>query len=297
MASYRNSELAPAKVNLALQIIGRLEDGYHELDSLVAFVRHGDVLEAEVTEREDFSLRIEGEFASTIPAGESNLVIKAAELLRVHSGITGGARLILQKNVPVGAGLGGGSADAAATLRLLNRLWGLDFDLDYLAEIGLELGSDVPSCVLSVTTRMQGIGDLLSPLAEFPAGVPCVLAYPGTPLLTGDVYQQLSPEDYSGELPAFPAIEGNFDYWKMWLEYTGNDLQATAQELNASVAPLLECLSKQEGSIFSRMSGSGSACFALFNDVTDAARAKEAVLKAFPNGWALQTEIAGQNVR
>lgn len=291
MTASSNLEQAPAKINLALQILGRRDDGYHELDSLVAFVKDGDLLEGERTDG-PLSLRITGEFSPAIPSLEHNLVIRAAELLRLHTGVQSGARLLLHKRLPVGAGLAGGSADAAAALRLLNRLWELDFTLDELAEMGLELGSDVPACVMGVPTRMQGAGEVLSPLAAFPSDMHCLLAYPGEPLLTADVYRALPQEDYSGELPAFPAIEGDFGYWKMWLEYTRNDLQPTAERLNPTIEPLLQWLAEQPGSAFTRMSGSGSACFALFADEAGAAAAKQAIHQHFPQAWALQTQIA-----
>lgn len=283
-------ELAPAKINLALQIVRRLPNDYHELDSFVVFLKDGDWVEGEKNLDGGISLALEGPFARGIPVYEDNLVLRAAHLLRLKTGVSFGVNLKLQKNIPVGAGLGGGSADAAAVLRLLNRLWELDYTPEILAQLGKELGADVPSCVLKTPLRMQGIGEELSPIAAFPA-TDCVVAYPASPLLTSEVFRALPDKDFSGELPAFPAIAGDITFWKFWLNDTKNDLQKTAETLNPAIKPLLADLKEAEGSLFSRMSGSGSACFSLFIEASQAEAAAQALRSKHPDYWVIRSRI------
>lgn len=285
-------ELAPAKINLALHVIRRLDNNYHELDSLVVFLEHGDTLEAELRDENRITLSIEGPFAEALGHTEENLVLRAANLLRVKSGAAQGVHLRLTKYIPVGAGLGGGSADAAAALRLLNRLWQTDYTLDALAEMAWEIGGDVPACVFGVPVRMQGVGERISPLSDFPSG-DCVVVYPASPLWTADVYRNLRAEDFSGDMPAFPAIEGELPLWLTWLRETTNDLQRAAVDLNGAVANALELLKQQEGSRFIRMSGSGSACFALFDTTEQAENARANIAAKRPEYWVKRTRLAG----
>lgn len=285
-----HSESAPAKLNLALQVLGRQPDGYHALDSLVVFLDYGDVLHGEVEEGNATSLTLSGRFAQSLGDHTDNLVHRAAQLLRVKSGVHAGARLILEKNIPVGAGLGGGSADAAAALRLLNRLWDLDYSIEELAHIGAELGADVPACVLGVPARMQGVGEQLLPVAGFPAA-DCVVVYPASPLWTADVFRGMQERDYSGEMPAFPALEGDISLWRLWLDETRNDLLRSAEHLNPAVKSTLQELSHSQGNLFVRMSGSGSACFALYRNGQDAAAAKTALQAKYPDYWVTHSRI------
>jgi 4-diphosphocytidyl-2-C-methyl-D-erythritol kinase len=241
-------EIAYAKINLALRVRGRRPDGYHDIDTLFAFAEHGDRLTVE--EGEGLSLAVAGPFAAQVPAGDDNLVLRAARALG-----GGDAALTLDKRLPVASGIGGGSADSAAALRLLNRWWGLELDEDRLVGLARPLGADVPACVLSRPMRGEGRGDELSP-GSAPSGAPLLLVNPGVALATADVFAR-----WRGA----PA--------------EGNDLEPPALELAPVIGEVLETLRRQPGVTLAGMSGSGATCFALFE--SEAARDR-AVL---PTDW------------
>jgi 4-diphosphocytidyl-2-C-methyl-D-erythritol kinase len=258
----RLSEPAPAKLNLALHVRGRLPDGRHALETLFAFCTDGDRLEAEPAE--DLSLEIAGPFAEALSI-DGNLVLQAAEALRNASGINSGARLFLNKNLPVAAGIGGGSADAAAALRLLTRFWGLD--PAHASSAAPKLGSDVPACLLGMTARGEGAGDALR-LVDIPAlpGTPVLLVNPGMALSTGDVFAGWDGVD-----------RGPLGDWREGR----NDLEGPALVLVPEIGAMLDWLRGRAGANFVRMSGSGATCFALFDD--EAARDEAAA--ACPSNW------------
>ena len=258
----RYSEPAPAKLNLALHVRGRLSDGRHQLETLFAFCIDGDRVEAEVAE--ELSLEIAGPFAQGLSA-EDNLVMRAAERLRAAASFTSGARLFLTKKLPVASGIGGGSADAAAALRLLTRLWNID--PTYAGEIAPSLGSDVPACLLSMSARGEGAGDELV-LVDDPsiAGSPVLLVNPRVELATAAVFSGWDGVD-RGPL-------GN------WREGR-NDLEAPARALVPQIGQVLDWLALQPGANFVRMSGSGATCFALFDDE----QARDAAASASPPEW------------
>lgn len=178
MSSPEIREFAPAKVNLTLRVGRARADGFHPLDSLVVFADWGD--EIRVADSAAFLLSMSGEPSRRLAGGSDNLVMRAAIALQRAAGIDRAARIHLAKSIPVEAGLGGGSADAAATLRGLNRLWGLGWPLDRLAELALDLGSDVPACLYSTPLRMRGIGEWIE-LVEIGPGLPAVIANPALP--------------------------------------------------------------------------------------------------------------------
>lgn len=240
-------ERAPAKVNLCLRVIGRRSDGYHLVESMVAFAEACDVLHAEPADR--LSLEVSGPFADALGDGTDNLVLRAARALDPERG----ARMLLEKNLPVAAGLGGGSADAAAALRLLPRLWGIAADT---ASIAARLGADVPVCLAGCAARVAGIGELVEPLPDWP--VPhLLLANPGVPLATPEVFAaRRGPYGGSRPWPASPSD----------LVGDRNDLTPAAVSLCPSVAALLDGLGALDGVLFARMSGSGPTCFAAFGD-------------------------------
>lgn len=256
------AEPAPAKLNLALHVRGKLPDGRHSLETLFAFCTEGDRLEAE--EADELSLAIRGPFAAGLSASD-NLVLDAAHALRAASGATAGAHLLLTKNLPVAAGIGGGSADAAAALRLLTKLWAID--PSHASEVAPTLGSDVPACLLSLTARGEGAGDSLRLVQDSSiSAMPVLLVNPLVPLSTGAVFAAWDGVDRG------PLVD--------WRDGR-NDLEAPARSLVPEIDDVLDWLGQQPGANFSRMSGSGATCFALF----DGEEGRDAVAGNCPSNW------------
>lgn len=266
-------EAAPAKVNLCLHVTGQRPDGYHLLDSLVVFVDVGDVIE--VRAAPDVSLRVIGPQARGLPVGEDNLVLRAA---RAFSG-SAGAEITLTKNLPAASGIGGGSADAAATLRALARLWAMPLpDADSV----LRLGADVPACLAGRPLRMQGIGERLQPLPDLPAAH-LVLVNPGVAVATPAVFKAL-PSKNNPPLPEVPGFASAFDM-AQWLAAQRNDLEAPAMALAPVIGAVKQELAAAPGCLLARMSGSGATCFGLFADPTQAQTARAAISAAQPGWW------------
>lgn len=254
-------EIAPAKLNLALHVRGRLPDGRHAIETIFAFCTDGDRLSA--IEADELSLEAVGPFAGDI--GGDNLVMHAAEALRAAARIKKGSAITLDKRLPVAAGVGGGSADAAATLRLLTSLWRMD--PRHAEEIAPELGSDVPACLLSLPARGEGAGDRLTAMAmpEL-AGTPVLLVNPRVALPTGDVFAGWDGVD-----------QGPLGDWRDGR----NDLEAPAKRLVPQIESVLAWLGTSPGANFVRMSGSGATCFALF----DSEAARDAAADNVPREW------------
>ena len=255
-------EPAPAKVNLALHVRGKLPDGRHRLETVFAFCTDGDLVTA--TAADHLSLQSIGPFASELGAPEDNLVLKAARALREIGGVSQGAALTLTKNLPVASGLGGGSADAAATLRLLTRLWGLD--PAHSSAVAPKLGSDVLACLLSMTARGDGAGDELQLVDAGVSGKPVLLVNPRVEVSTGEVFSRWDGQD-KGALG---------DWWA-----GRNDLEQVATQLVPLIGAVLAWLHVQPGVAFVRMSGSGATCFALF----DSEEARDTAEMAVPREW------------
>jgi 4-diphosphocytidyl-2-C-methyl-D-erythritol kinase len=274
-------ELAPAKVNLALHVTGRRADGYHLLDSLVAFARVGDRLEAEPAP--GLSLTLAGPFAAALGAGADNSVLAAAALLRPPGR---GAALRLVKVLPVASGLGGGSADAAAALRLLARLW--DRPLPAAGAV-LSLGADVPVCLAGRPARMRGIGEDLSPVTLPPFWL--ALVNPGVPVSTPAVFAALVPKTNPAlpDPPSFPDAAALF----AWLAAARNDLEPPARVLAPPIEEALSALKAQPGCALARMSGSGATCFGLFATEAPALAAMSALRAARPNWWVAAAPALG----
>ena len=258
----RISEPAPAKLNLALHVRGKLPDGRHALETLFAFCIDGDRLEAEPAD--ELSLEISGPFADDLST-DDNLVMRAAEALQRAAGISAGARLFLSKKLPVASGIGGGSADAAAALRLLTALW--EIAPEHAIEVAPFIGSDVPACLLSLAARGEGAGDRLQLVADPSiSGSPILLVNPGVPLSTGEVFAAWDGVD-RGAL-------------KDWRDGR-NDLEAPARTLAPAIDEVLDWLRSQSGTEFVRMSGSGATCFALF----DSEQSRDEAAFACPSAW------------
>ena len=263
MANFEEalSEPAPAKLNLALHVRGKLADGRHAIETVFAFCTDGDQLEAVAAN--DLSLDIGGPFAEALEG--DNLVLTAAIALRETAAVTHGGALRLTKKLPVASGIGGGSADAAAALRLLTRLWSID--PAHAAAVAPRLGADVPACLLSMTARGEGAGDALT-LIDDPriTASPVLLVNPGIKLSTGAVFAAWGGEDRG---PLGDWTEGR------------NDLEGPARALVPEIGDVLDWLGGQHGAGFVRMSGSGATCFALFADEG----ARDAAAAACPTNW------------
>ena len=284
-------ERARAKVNLFLHVLGRRADGYHLLDSLVVFAETGDVVGAEAAD--DLSLALSGPFASGLETGDGNLVLRAARAAAQATGIGAGARLTLDKRLPVASGIGGGSADAAATLRALNRLWDLRLDEARLAAIALPLGADIPVCLASRPARMGGIGEVLAPAPLLPR-FGLVLANPGLPLATSAVFAaRTGPFDTPADLPQ--GWETAQDMARD-LARLRNGLEAAARTLCPTLAMVLDALASLPGCLLARLSGSGPTGFALFATAEEANVAAASLRRLHPDWWIAADEAGGQAV-
>lgn len=271
---------APAKVNLYLHVTGRRDDGYHLLDSLVAFVDIGDRLTAEPAAC--LSLLVDGPEAADLAAvGDDNLVLRAARLLRDHAGIAAGAALHLIKRLPVAAGIGGGSSDAAAAMLALRRFWRLSLDDEALCDLGASLGADVPACLYGRAVWVGGIGELIEPAEPLPeAGI--LLVNPRRALPTRTVFA--ARRGPFGNTGRFAPMPGDASGLANLLALRRNDLTEAATALVPEIGAVLARLGRLRGSLLARMSGSGATCFALFAD-RDAAQNARAVLAAAEPRW------------
>lgn len=276
-------DIARAKINLTLEVLGRRADGFHEIKSLVAFASFGDGLE--LAPGDGLDLEIEGPFAAVL--GKDNLILDAARAARANVPSLKLGRFRLTKGLPVAAGLGGGSADAAAALRLIARASPGLIDATALAELAPKLGSDVSVCLASQPALIEGRGEKVEPVSGFP---PCgmVLANPGQPLATQAVYATLHAEPLRAD-PRHGAEKLDFrgDFAAL-LAYTlprGNDLEAPAANLVPEIRGVLAALSALQGVRLTGLSGSGPTCFALFATQDEAKRAAAGLAAAHPRWW------------
>lgn len=273
-------EAAPAKLNLALHVRRRRADGYHDLETLFVFCRDGDVVT--LADSPEDSLLISGPFAEGLGTGDAwpagNLVVRGAEAFRAAFGIDQRHAIALEKNLPIASGIGGGSADAAATLRALARRHGIALDDARLVAIAAALGADVPACLSGKTAFGTGKGDALVPLHGW-SGTPALLVNPGVAVSTGPVFAGWDGVDRGALDPADP-LGGR------------NDLEPPARAIAPVIAEVVSLLQAQPGVTMARMSGSGATCFALFD--TEAARdaADAAVATQAPHWWRMATVLA-----
>jgi 4-diphosphocytidyl-2-C-methyl-D-erythritol kinase len=274
-------ETAFAKINLALHVRRRRDDGYHDIETLFAFCADGDRLGA--TLAADLTLAIEGPFAAGLSDEADNLVLRAARALRDAAGVTLGAHITLDKRLPVASGIGGGSADAAAALRLLARLWRTDLPAAQMHAIAAALGADVPACLVSRPCRGDGRGDVLAMLAEGSlGGRPLLLVNPRIVVPTGPVFAGWDRVDRG------PLGEGD----PLAIAAAGrNDLEPPARALAPPIGDVVAILAGQPGASLARMSGSGATCFALFPDMSARDDADAAIGAAQPDWWRLATTL------
>lgn len=283
-------ELAAAKLNLDLLVTGKTPDGYHELDSLVVFADFGDRLTVEPAE--ELELVLSGPFAGSLEGEPDNLVLKAARRLAAAAGVAASVRITLEKNLPVASGIGGGSADAAAALRGLARLWGIDWPDHQLRELGLGLGADVPVCLYGRPARLRGIGERLDPIRGLP-DLPLVLVNPGVAVATSAVFKafELPTMAFRRQvLPAHPSLAR----FAVWLDASRNELEPAALSLAPAIGTVLDRLRSLEDCLVARMSGSGATCFGLFADDAKAAVAAATISATEPGWWCRACTAPGQ---
>jgi 4-diphosphocytidyl-2-C-methyl-D-erythritol kinase len=279
---------ARAKINLYLHVLGRRPDGFHLLDSLVVFAETGD--EIVVAPSDKLLLKIVGPFAGTLASDDDNLVLRAARGLRDLAGITSGAAIILTKNLPVASGIGGGSADAAATLHALMALWRIAPERSALERLALSLGADVPVCLAGRPSYMGGVGEEIAPVGALPAAH-LLLVNPGVATPTPAV---------------FKARRGGFSAAGRWteppkdarglaaaLKSRTNDLTDAAITVTPAIRDVLTAIERSENCLLARLSGSGATCFGIYAGAAEAEAARNAVLAANPGWWAVAAPIAG----
>lgn len=276
---------APAKVNLYLHVIGRRDDGYHLLDSLFVFVKDGDVIE--VKESDSLSLNICGPYADALTGGDENIVLKSAKLLAKTCNRKPLAAITLKKNLPVAAGIGGGSTDAAATLKALIKLWNLKVPDPLLYEIALNLGADVPSCLKAKPVQVSGIGEILTPAPDLPT-LFLVLVNPNRPVFTPDVFK-LRKSVFSQPNPFTQKMTDFEDFIKA-LSVRQNDLSDAACQIEPAVAEILQVLNEYPSCRLARMSGSGGTCFGVFSTEREASLCCKNLHKMRPDWWILNTQ-------
>ncbi|MFQ3183963.1 MAG: 4-diphosphocytidyl-2-C-methyl-D-erythritol kinase [Alteromonas macleodii] len=283
MATTKNaiSEPAPAKVNLTLHVIGQRADGYHLLDSLAMFMALGDVVR--VVPADHLSLTIDGPFSADLTTNNDNLVLQAA----LSFGITKGAAINLTKNLPVASGIGGGSADAAATLRALSRLW--DVPMPNSEKI-LSIGADVPVCLTTNLSHMRGIGDQIDILTT-PKKLNILLVNPKVAVSTSQVFGGLSRKLNTPMGTNMPNPTDT-DNWIKWLSTQRNDLEKPAQIAAPAIGEVLASLRAQNGCLLARMSGSGATCFAFFKDSSTRDAAAVTLRQSHKTWWITATEEA-----
>ena len=277
---------APAKINLCLHVGARRPDGFHDLESLVVFADVGDELRLECAD--NLSLEIDGPFARGLLNDRDNLVVRAAEELARTQGRPLGARIRLTKNLPVASGIGGGSADAAATLRGLAQLWGGAADPETLRSIAERLGSDVPVCLGSTPSWMEGRGERISLLPSFPA-LWAVLVNPGVAIPTGDVFAALRDRRGTGNQlpPRFVSADSLIEH----LSKTTNDLEAPARAIVPAIGEALDAIEKTANVELTRMSGSGATSFGLYRTREAAAAAATALARSQPKWWVVNASF------
>ncbi|MCV3270644.1 4-(cytidine 5'-diphospho)-2-C-methyl-D-erythritol kinase [Roseobacter sinensis] len=261
---------APAKINLTLHVTGQRNDGYHLLDSLVVFAAVGDRLW--LTPGSDLMLEIAGPFAPGVPSDARNLVWQAAEL----AGWCGHIRL--EKHLPHGGGIGGGSADAGAVLRALG-----------VQDGAVSLGADVPVCQFGRAARMLGIGDQIAPAADVMSFF-AVLVNPGVHIATPTVFQNLVVKD-NPPMPDLPAAGSGDRIWIDWLAAQRNDLEGAARQLAPAIGDVCSALAETDEVLLVRMSGSGSTCFGLYPSMSDAQTAAKALATRHPDWWCVPTVL------
>lgn len=282
------AEVARAKINLFLHVLGRTPEGYHALRMMVVFPRIGDLVTAEPAD--GLSLSISGPFGDGLSTGEDNLTLGAASALAARVGGAPGAALHLEKNLPIAAGIGGGSADAGAALRLLARIWPRAARAD-LHDIAFALGADAPMCLAQTPAIAGGVGERLSPAPAFP-GFWVVLVNPMKQLSTAEVFAGLERRENPVGADT-PARFADLAHLTSWLSIQRNDMQSAARKLRPEIGVVLSALAWDRTCLFHRMSGSGATCFGIFATEELALAAANRLRVAEPGWWVAAAEVEG----
>jgi 4-diphosphocytidyl-2-C-methyl-D-erythritol kinase len=274
------TEAAPAKINLALHVRRRRSDGYHEIETLFAFLCDGDVLTVEPADRDAFKLT--GPFADALAVSPGNLVTAARDAFTTQFGAVAPQRIVLDKRLPVASGIGGGSADAAAMLRVLARGQGIDLRDPALHAVAAGLGADVPACLLGQTAFATGIGtDLVA--REGLAGTPVLLVNPGIAVSTATVFRGWDGVDRGALSQGDPLLAARAGR---------NDLEPAARAVAPVIATVIDALSQTAGVMLARMSGSGATCFALYETIAARSAAVAAIRVGHPDWWTIESVLA-----
>jgi 4-diphosphocytidyl-2-C-methyl-D-erythritol kinase len=297
IGSLALTRVAPAKINLALHVVGQRADGYHLLDSLVTFADAGDRIGFSISHQDSFA--ISGRFAVDLPAAddpstENNLVLKARDLLRAHLaevGIpTGPVHIHLEKNLPVSSGIGGGSADAAATLLGLMDLWEAPVAADSLLDIALKLGADVPMCLKGTPLLARGIGEDIETLPDFPS-FPILIVNPLKAVSTPVIFRMLTSK--TNPPLTMPDMRTRQAGWMLAIGKMRNDLEPPARQLEPAISAVSDAL-KKTGAAFVRMSGSGASCFGLYATAAQRDAAAGTLSRQNPNWYVLACDTVGE---
>ena len=278
--------IAPAKVNLFLHVVGKTDNGYHNLQSLIAFGDDGDTIT--ITPSAEFRFSFDST-TEHLPTDENNLVICAAKLLASALGKDLNCHIHLTKNIPIGAGLGGGSSDAAATIKGLLEFWKTEIDSETLNTLLLSLGADVPSCYQAIACYFEGVGEIITPLNNFPT-INALLVYPNAHSSTQDVFKQ-----YQRNFSTPITLPTDFHDDKALIDFLKtqeNDLSPAAIKNIPDIQKVLNALADTDDCQIARMTGSGSACFALFKTAKQARDAKHIIQKQFPDYWVKNTSLS-----
>ncbi len=283
-------EIAKAKINLTLKVNGKRKTGYHELISLVAFADFGDIVSYKPND--EYTLSVSGPYKTNL-IGE-NLIDKTTAYLSKKYDIIKAGELHLIKNLPVGSGIGGGSADAAAVLRILSNQITEGINAYNLTEISNHLGADIPVCLKQRAAFMTGIGESISVLNDFPI-TPCLLVNPGVHVSTADIFKALNAKEITDAVTtdkALPNTFTNIDLLIAFMKQHQNDLQKITEEKHPEISEVLSDIQNQPGCIIARMSGSGSTCFGLFESQIYATQAHKNITAYRPTWWAKSGKLS-----
>ena len=278
---------ALSKINLALHVVGRNDAGYHQLSSLVAFCDVADRVSVHfIQSSAQDRYTMEGPFGAQLAQEpwESNLIAKAVQCVREKTQLAFAVNLTLSKNLPLASGIGGGSADAAATLRLLNGMLGNPLSYNELGDMALTLGADVPMCLDSKAKWVEGIGQIIAPCESLPR-LPVVLVNPLSLLPTQKVFEHYKQTSISFDPPLERVDFSRLSDWIGWLQSTGNALYPSAAMLCPVVVDMIQALEETQGNLLARLSGSGATCFGLYDSQEAAQEAEGAIRNRFPGFW------------